>query len=407
MSFFSDLFEGNFGNLGTDLSHTFSSLAAHPDELAETIGVGGLIAAPFLLPELGAAFGIGGALGGAELGADAALAGTTGALADEAFALAPEVAAGDFLGGAGGLSGVLDTAAGEVGAGGAFDLGSIVPEFASSPEFAPYLTDTGALADTATGLAENTGTFSDIINAQPGSFVDQSGAATAQVNAAEVAGGPSTAPAADPGALPANATISDVGGAGGGIPSYSAGGGGGGVTGALGDALKSPWTRLALGAAPLALTLGMGEAQLPASAQALQGQAAALQAQGLTDLSNANKGILNPGQTAVLSGVKNDLTNKWLQTLYNQGVQDPTKDARWPQIQAVIDAEVTKQSAALIQQNITNALQETGQASTALISIAQMQMNADTNFTNSLIGATKALGLAAAGRSGQTVTVST
>jgi len=47
--------------------------------------------------------------------------------------------------------------------------------------------------------------------------------------------------------------------------------------------------------------------------------------------------VLNAGQTAQLASFKQNATNQWLQTLYNQGVQDPTKDARWPQIQAQID----------------------------------------------------------------------
>jgi hypothetical protein len=154
-------------------------------------------------------------------------------------------------------------------------------------------------------------------------------------------------------------------------------------------------TKLALGVAPLALTLGMGQQQLPASAQALQAQANALSATGQQDLAQARAGILNAGQTAQLAQQKQDLTNQWRQTLYNQGVTDVTKDSRWPQIQGMIDEKITAQTGVMIQQNITNALAETGQAASALTSIAQMQMNADQAFTNNLIGATKALGFAA------------
>lgn len=38
MSFFSDLFKGNFSSLGTDIEHAPTSLAKHPAELAETLG---------------------------------------------------------------------------------------------------------------------------------------------------------------------------------------------------------------------------------------------------------------------------------------------------------------------------------------------------------------------------------
>jgi hypothetical protein len=173
----------------------------------------------------------------------------------------------------------------------------------------------------------------------------------------------------------------------------------------LGDVVNSPWTRLALGAAPLALTLGMGQPGIPPQAQALQGQALALQQTGLQQLSQANAGILNAGQTATLAKMQTDLTNQWRQTLFNQDVTDPTKDTRWPQIEGLIDAQVTQQTATLIQQNITNALAETGQASQALLSIAQMQMQADQNFTNNLIGATKSLGLVAGLNSGTTIKI--
>ena len=42
MSFLTDLFEGNFGNLGTDITHAPSSLAAHPTEIAELLGAAAL-----------------------------------------------------------------------------------------------------------------------------------------------------------------------------------------------------------------------------------------------------------------------------------------------------------------------------------------------------------------------------
>jgi len=104
---------------------------------------------------------------------------------------------------------------------------------------------------------------------------------------------------------------------------------------------------------------------------------------------------MNAGQTAALGIMKQDLLNSWRQTLANQGVQDPTKDGRWPMIMADIDARVTAQTQTMIQQNIQNALAETGQASQTLTAIANMQLQADQNFTNNLVNATKSLGLAA------------
>jgi hypothetical protein len=77
MSFLSDLFKGNFGSLGTDITHAPESFINHPTDMLETAGGALALAAPFAIPELGAAIGgagssIGGLFGG---GADAAAGG--------------------------------------------------------------------------------------------------------------------------------------------------------------------------------------------------------------------------------------------------------------------------------------------------------------------------------------------
>ncbi len=89
MSFLSDTFEGNWGNLGTDISHAGSSLMKHPSELYETIGGAAALATGGLalgaLPELGGVAALGGEAAGT--GADVGglfsgmfgTAGTTGA----------------------------------------------------------------------------------------------------------------------------------------------------------------------------------------------------------------------------------------------------------------------------------------------------------------------------------------
>src|ERR1700730_1692898 len=78
MSFLSDLFEGNFGSLGTDLTHAPSSFVNHPSEILD-VGLGAAaIAAPFAIPEIGAGLGIGGgidAAAGGGLAADIGLCG--------------------------------------------------------------------------------------------------------------------------------------------------------------------------------------------------------------------------------------------------------------------------------------------------------------------------------------------
>src|SRR6266436_6357932 len=397
MSFLSDLFEGNFGNLGTDISHAPSSLAAHPDEIAELAGGAALVAAPFLLPEIGAALGVGGLAEGAVDVGGAALASEGGLAADLGIAdigAAAEGATGATLAGESAPFLAADTLdfGGALGAAGEF--GSL--EAGAGGEFGSMLPESSSLAS----LSSDASGF----NIPGETFVQGAGVSD----------------------LPAGATVSDVPAGAGAAPDLTvtqsadpwagvrgvndmtgvAAAKDTGITGMLGDALSSPWTKLAAGVAPLALTLGMGQQQLPAGAQALQNQALQMQQSGLTDLSNARQGILNQGQTAQLAKLRQDSTNRWRQALFNQGVQDPSKDARWPQIADAIDQEVTVATGQMIQQNITNALAETGQAAQALTAIANMQMKADSDFTNALIGATKSLGLAAGLSSQKTITVS-
>lgn len=90
MSFFSDLFEGNFNKLGTDITHAPESLAKHPSELYETLGGAAALATG------GLALGGLGALGGAE-GAAAGAGGLEGLLGGggaEAGGVADAFAAG-------------------------------------------------------------------------------------------------------------------------------------------------------------------------------------------------------------------------------------------------------------------------------------------------------------------------
>jgi hypothetical protein len=122
MSFLTDLFHGNFDKLGTDITHAPDSLSRHPLEIAETLGGLGLVAAPFAVPAIGSALGIGeaavpvaageGISAFAPEGADAAIS-ATGAL-DTAAPFAE--GGGQFAGaGAGGAFGGEDALAGTYG----------------------------------------------------------------------------------------------------------------------------------------------------------------------------------------------------------------------------------------------------------------------------------------------------
>lgn len=105
MSFFSDLFKGDFSNLGTDLTHAPESLEKHPSELYETLGGAAALATGGLALGAGAG-GLGGLFGGAEAagglgtavasGADSA--GLDALVAGASPELAPAVDAASTLG---------------------------------------------------------------------------------------------------------------------------------------------------------------------------------------------------------------------------------------------------------------------------------------------------------------------
>jgi len=379
MSFLTDLFEGNFSNLGRDITEAPSSLARHPAEIAELGGAALLGGGLLLAPE------IAGALGGAEAagaGAEAAGAGLGLETAADVGALAGEEAA---LGGAE-LGGLAELGA----AAGGGELATLAPSFTG---------DILSLSAADPLIAGSAG--SDLMLGTEAGDVLAGGAEAAPEATAATEGAAVAPPAGIPPGPAVSATTTPTGVApvsGGTVASTPAAATtGGGLTGALSSVMASPWTKLGLGLAPLALTLARGEPGIPPQAGQAVAGASQLQAFGQDQLSKALAGQLNAGQLASLNAMKQDLTNQWKQTLFNMGVQDPSKDTRWPQIQSLIDQEVTKQTAAFIQQMIQNGLAASGQASGTLMQAAQLQMQQDRDFTNNLIGAAKALGTTVGG----------
>lgn len=410
MSFLSDLFEGNFGNLGTDLVDAPSSLINHPDELAATLGGAALFAAPFVLPEIGAA-----ALGGADVAAAAGggdLAAGLG-IGDIPAAAAADAAAGGDLAASLGIGDIAGAAAADTA--GVDILGTVPADaLAFVPEVGADLGG-GALAfspDITAGLADagladaSFGDISSLSGADLSAGTDALALPEPDVSLppADVPAAPAAPAAATPAATPAPAGFAptDAELTGGITGTGNVGGGGGGfnfgsLTKDVGSVLSSPWTRLAAGAAPLALSLFRGEPALPPGAVQAQQNAAALASFGQQQLTMGQNGQLNAGQMALIAQTRQDLVNAARQALYNQGVQNPEADTRWPQMLAQIDQTVNAQTATMIQQEIQNGLNALGQSSQTLTQIAQLQMQADQNFTNTLVNATKALGLAVGG----------
>lgn len=377
MSFLTDLFEGKDKNLVHDITGAPASFVRDiksPEEWGP-LAAAAALALPFAAPEIGTAIGLGdlglGAADAAAGGADLATALGAGDIATAADAATAATAAGDVapaIGDALAFSPTFATDALTLGPAAGGDFASLVPGDVSSGldlgTTSAGGADLGPMVDTGTGTAT------------PGGFAPTD---------AELSG-----------ATTGTGSPASGGGAG-----ASSGGGAASGEGSWTDTLKSfansPWTRLAVGAAPLALALARGEPQLPSSAVAAQGNAAALSAFGNQQLQMGISGTLNAGQMAALAAMRQDLTNQFRQALYNQGVTNPGADTRWAQMEAQIDIQVTAQTQVMIQQNIQNGLSALGAAGAELNQIAQMQMQADTAFTTNLVNATKALAFALPG----------
>lgn len=321
MSFLSDLFEGHWSNLSTDITHAPSSLVRDYRSEWPYAAAAAALAIPFVGPDIAA--GVAGLTG-----LDAFAGGTAAA---DAGLTAADVAAGG-------------AAAGDV-------LSSTLPAdaLALAPDAAAAATDPFA-AGAGLDLSGGTGLSAAASDAAAPTF--------AQTDA-ELTGG-----------------ITGTGGA-----APAAASGGGGITDTLSGIMKSPWTKIAMGAAPLALTLARGEPSLPPQIAAAQANAQQLASQG---------SALNQSQNSVLQQMKQDATNAARQAMFNQGVTNPEADSRWPQWVAQIDSQVSAAAQQMIQQNIQNSLQGDAQ----LIQIAQLQMSSDQAFTNNLVRATTALGTA-------------
>jgi hypothetical protein len=417
MSLLSDLLEGHTSNLATDITHAPSSFIQDLPSEAPYLAGAAALAAPFVLPELIPALAGGDLLagGGAAAGTDLAAGGLDAATAafgpfdPAAFAAeSGDVAAG--VGTAETAAGTLDPTA-ALFAGGDPAAALVDPTAALAADPAAFAADPAALAlgggDPAAFaptevLGGGGGGVGDIFTGSdafaPGTFdtglpQDASALSAPSIDTSQLAA--TTVPE---GAAPASESTGIANLAETSIPaSATSGAAAGGASSSLVPGVSNfQLAALGLGAAPLALTLAKGQPQLPTSAQALQGQANALSVQGQQDLAAARAGVLNAGQTAQIAVMKQNLTNQWLQTLKSQGVMDPTKDSRWPEIAAQIDQQTTAATAQMLQQNMQTALAETGQAAGALTSIAQMQVSQDQAFTNNLVNATKSLATVAA-----------
>lgn len=437
MSFLSDLFEGNFSNLGTDITHApESAVTDYRSEWVPALAAAGTLATAGILgPELlggaavadaaglGAAEGAAGGTLAAEAGAPLAfgsaadigastlpadLTTTFGEFSPELFAAnTADVAAGGLgtdltaadLAGAGltatpldsSLSGtVIDSATG----------GPVATGWGDYPLPADYTGPVDYGSSYGADLAQLSGPYTDT------GFVDPNQVPLPQPRP-DIAVDAATYAAPSGGLSGTDLAEAQMSGL---APGGGAGTPGGATTAGVtptatqpgflqqaGDFFTGPQAfqhdlMLGLGAAPLALALLRGEPSIPPQAQQAQANANTLSAFGQQQLAAGMSGQLNTGQLAMVQQLGQNQLNAYRQTLYNMGVKDPTRDTRYAQMEAQVAQDQAKLTYQLLQIDIQNGLTALKDASGTLTTVAQMQMTADQNFTNTLVNATQSLG---------------
>ena len=417
MSFLSDLFHGNFSNLGEDIApqnifKDFGSSAMNvlKNPIAD-IGIAAGIAAPFLLPELLPALGVGGGaaaeggLAAADVGAGAFDLGTIGPGVTEAGT----AISGDVLPATSGLT---------AGTASAFDTGAVATPFTD-------MTVGGGFPQVTGGVGAGTLDFSpSSVIATGGNVLPDVGATGGAVgyadpSAAAVAAGGGGGAAPDfgyavysggqPVGVQGAAPFAAPGGA------EAAAGGGGGVLGSIGSTLKSaaPF----LGAAGLGYNLFQGYESQQAL-KALQNQETAYQNQiagaGQAALQAAGP-MLSTGQAlmtggpvpapmqAILDNYRNSQRARVIQSYTGQGQSgDPTKNTALAQDLNAVDNQMLALQESVGNQIVTTANQMLASGASATniaaelpmmmqrldIALQQQSGNAIANFAAAMSGGT-------------------
>jgi hypothetical protein len=161
------------------------------------------------------------------------------------------------------------------------------------------------------------------------------------------------------------------------------------------NGLESAAGKAALPGAALAFEAAQGPQALPSSSSALASGGsvtAPLQALETQGANEAATGTLTPTQQANVEQYVQQQQNQLIQQLASQGITNPTKSSQY---QAGL-AQIQQNALAMQQQYITAAIQEAtsagGAASKNIASVANEQVQLDTDFQNSLAQAFGALG---------------
>jgi hypothetical protein len=154
-----------------------------------------------------------------------------------------------------------------------------------------------------------------------------------------------------------------------------------------------------------------GTPPLPSAAQAATNNAVAggntnvplYNKTAATDLALANNNQISPAQAAQIDIFKKDSYNQLYQQIANEGNADPTATSQWVQGKAQIDEQALAQQQAMIDNLVKTAFSAAGAANAAtsatdatLMQAAQIQVQQDTAFQQSISSALQSFGMIAA-----------
>lgn len=389
MSLLSDVFHGDIGNIGNDITGMF-----RPNEIASTLEGAAAVALPFAAPAIAGLFGAGDAVGAAA-GAGGSifdsLFGGGGAAAADAGSILPYAATDATTAAGGGASGAISSALGSGAGASPFSLGDfngLAPEVLNYGNAA-----SGAVSGAASGATSGAGSaLGDITSLTSNlNFASDPGA---------IAPGASGASNLQSLTDPAYATLSGgANSAGGAAPA------GGqtfldklvsGVTNASGNALDSiAKNPLGVGAATVGLgyNLLQGQKTLP-NQNALQSEVSTLTPQAQQFMGYLASGTLPPGLQAVVTQTSQARKAQIIANAARNGQStDPTQNSALGQDLAAVDQQaliaVAQQGEALFQTGLSEA-QLSSSIMQGLLGVEQQQTasmgKAISNFASALSG---------------------
>ena len=158
----------------------------------------------------------------------------------------------------------------------------------------------------------------------------------------------------------------------------------------------SSGAKLALAAAPAALSLLKGQPAVPSNIEPLTTTGSVtgpLISTEQQQLNEGNTGVLQPGQAAQVAQYGTQSEAALRQQLVNEGVTNPTADSRYIAGMATINQNQQIMAQLFVTAALTSGLSAAGDATTALTTAANAQIAVDNQFQSALNSAMTSFGL--------------